>query len=82
MTDAQRSYNMSRIRGKDTSIEKALSRALWHRGLRFQKNSSSVYGHPDISVVNCLQDEPKGLDVGVPSKDSVSGFSLAPHPSG
>ena len=32
--------------------------------------------------VNCLQDEPKGLDVGVPSKDSVSGFSLAPHPSG
>ena len=50
MTDAQRSYNMSRIRGKDTSIEKALSRALWHRGLRFQKNSSSVYGHPDISV--------------------------------
>ena len=50
MTDAQRSYNMSRIRGKNTSIERTLSRALWHRGLRFRKNSSSVYGHPDISV--------------------------------
>ena len=41
---------MSRIRGKDTSIEKMLSRALWHRGLRFRKNSPSIYGHPDISI--------------------------------
>ena len=41
---------MSRIKGKGTSIELLLSKALWHRGLRFRKNSSSVYGHPDISV--------------------------------
>lgn len=41
---------MSRIKGKNTSIEMLLSRALWHRGLRFRKNSSHVYGHPDISV--------------------------------
>ena len=27
-----------------------LSRALWHRGLRFRKNSKHVYGHPDISI--------------------------------
>ena len=50
MTKEERSYNMSRIKGKDTSIERMLSRALWHRGLRFRKNSPSVYGHPDISV--------------------------------
>lgn len=50
MTESQRSYCMSRIRGKDTSIEKMLSRALWHRGLRFRKNSSAIYGHPDISI--------------------------------
>ena len=50
MTEEQRSYNMSRIKGKDTSIERILSRALWRRGLRFRKNSSSVYGHPDISI--------------------------------
>ena len=50
MTKEQRSYNMSRIKGKDTSIERILSRALWRRGLRFRKNSSSVYGHPDISI--------------------------------
>ena len=41
---------MSRIKGKNTSIEGLLSRALWHRGLRFRKNSAKVYGHPDISV--------------------------------
>ncbi len=41
---------MSRIRGKDTSIERMLSRELWHRGLRFRKNSRHVYGHPDISI--------------------------------
>ena len=50
MTEEQRSYNMSRIKGKDTSVERILSRALWRRGLRFRKNSSSVYGHPDISI--------------------------------
>ena len=41
---------MSRIRGTGTSIERMLSHALWHRGLRFRKNSRYVYGHPDISV--------------------------------
>ena len=50
MTESQRSYCMSRIKGKNTSIEKILSKALWHRGLRFRKNSSSIYGHPDISI--------------------------------
>ena len=50
MTESQRSYCMSRIKGKNTSIEKILSKALWHRGIRFRKNSSSIYGHPDISI--------------------------------
>ena len=49
MTPEQRSYNMSRIRGKNTSIEVLLSNALWHRGVRFRKNSK-LYGHPDISI--------------------------------
>lgn len=41
---------MSRIKGKNTTIEMLLSKALWHRGLRFRKNSKAVYGHPDISI--------------------------------
>ena len=50
MTNEQRSYNMSQIKGKNTTIEMLLSKALWHRGLRFRKNSKAVYGHPDISI--------------------------------
>ncbi len=50
MTESQRSYCMSRNKGKGTSIETALSKALWHRGIRFRKNSSAIYGRPDISI--------------------------------
>ncbi len=49
MTDEKRSYNMSRIKGRDTSIEIALSKALWHRGFRLRRNQKGIYGHPDIS---------------------------------
>ena len=40
---------MSRIKGKNTTIAVLHSKALWHRGLRFRKNSK-VYGHPDIAI--------------------------------
>ena len=30
--------NMSKIRGKDTSIEVVLRKALWHRGFRYRKD--------------------------------------------
>lgn len=42
------SYNMSRIKSKDTAIEILLRRELWRRGLRYQKNSKKVFGKPDI----------------------------------
>lgn len=41
---------MSRIKGKDTSIEVALRRELWKRGIRYRKNPKSIYGHPDIAI--------------------------------
>jgi len=41
-------YNRSRIKGKDTSIEKRLRIALYHEGFRYRKNVSSLPGHPDI----------------------------------
>ena len=40
--------NMSRIRGKDTSIELALRKALWAKGYRYRKNYKTVAGSPDI----------------------------------
>lgn len=43
-----RSYIMSRIRGKDTSIEVLVRSYLFRRGLRFRKNDRRYPGHPDV----------------------------------
>ena len=42
--------NMSKIRGKDTSIEVILRKALWKKGYRFRKNFKSLPGSPDIAI--------------------------------
>lgn len=42
--------NMSRIRGKDTSIEVTLRKALWAKGYRFRKNYKKLPGRPDIAL--------------------------------
>jgi DNA mismatch endonuclease (patch repair protein) len=44
-----RSYNMSRIRSKDTKIEILLAKELWKRGLRYRKNDKTVIGKPDFT---------------------------------
>jgi DNA mismatch endonuclease (patch repair protein) len=43
------SYTMSRIRGKNTGIEKTLRHVLYEKGLHYRCNTSFIYGHPDIS---------------------------------
>lgn len=40
--------NMSRIQGKDTSIELVLRKALWAKGYRYRKNYKLLPGTPDI----------------------------------
>ena len=47
--EATVSYTMSRIRGKDTSIEVKLRKALYEKGCRYRCNSKYMFGHPDIS---------------------------------
>src|SRR3954471_3068120 len=47
-TPAQRSFNMSRIRGKDSKPEKVLRSLLHQRGLRFRMNVAGLPGKPDI----------------------------------
>ena len=42
--------NMSRIRGKDTSIEVALLKALWVKGYRFRKNYKKLPGSPNMTL--------------------------------
>lgn len=46
----QRRKTMSHIRGKDTSIEVALRKALWKRGYRYRKNYKVLPGSPDICM--------------------------------
>ena len=47
-TPAQRSYNMSRIRGKNTRSELTLRKALWHEGLRYRL-AVRLPGRPDLT---------------------------------
>ena len=46
----KRRRNMQRIRSADTSPERRLRLALWHRGLRYRKNWRALPGSPDIAL--------------------------------
>lgn len=48
LTPEKRSWNMSRIRCKDTSIEVKVRKYLFSQGFRYRKNVSSLPGKPDI----------------------------------
>lgn len=48
LTKAQRHKNMVAIKSKDTKIEVALRKALWHKGIRYRKNYKVLDCHPDI----------------------------------
>lgn len=46
----QRRKTMSKIRGKDTSIEVTLRKTLWKKGYRYRKNYKALPGSPDICL--------------------------------
>ncbi len=48
LTRQQRSYCMSRIKGKDTGLEMRVRSELHKRGLRFRKHVKELPGKPDI----------------------------------
>lgn len=48
ITPEKRSWNMSRIKAKDTSIEIRVRKWLYHHGYRYRKNVSTLPGKPDI----------------------------------
>lgn len=41
---------MSRIKGKDTGLERILRKECNALGIRYRKNSKYIFGHPDISM--------------------------------
>lgn len=50
-TPEQRTKNMKAIHNKNSKIEILLRQELWKRGLRYQKNTNKVFGHPDIAFI-------------------------------
>lgn len=48
ITPEHRSWNMSRIHGKDTKIEVEVRKYLFAKGFRFRKNDKRYPGKPDI----------------------------------
>lgn len=48
LSAAKRSWNMSRIRGRDTSPERAVRSILHRMGFRFRLHSRTLPGRPDI----------------------------------
>jgi len=48
LSPQQRKHCMSRIKGKDTGIEKQIRSALHRQGYRFRKHISTLPGKPDI----------------------------------
>ena len=49
ITKEQRSQVMKSIKGQSL-LEKKVTKALWHKGVRFRKNVRSLFGNPDISI--------------------------------
>ena len=43
-----RSYNMSRVKGKDTKPEEIVRKYLFSQGFRYRKNDKRLLGKPDI----------------------------------
>lgn len=51
LSPQQRRYCMSRVKGKDTGLERVVRSELHKRGLRFRKHVTSLPGKPDIVFV-------------------------------
>ena len=48
LSPQMRSWNMARIKDKDTSIEVKVRQYLFHEGFRFRKNDKRLPGKPDV----------------------------------
>ena len=48
LSPEQRSWNMSRIRGMNTSLERTVRRCAYRRGLRYRIHVMSLPGRPDM----------------------------------
>ncbi|MBU1499937.1 very short patch repair endonuclease, partial [Patescibacteria group bacterium] len=49
-TKEQRSYNMTRVKSKNTLPEKLMFKAFKKEGVKFIKHSKKIPGKPDITI--------------------------------
>jgi len=49
-TSLQRSYNMSRIRSKNTTPEVKIRKYLFRKGIRYRLHYNELFGKPDIVI--------------------------------
>ncbi|MCS4225840.1 very short patch repair endonuclease [Sphingobacterium sp. BIGb0165] len=49
-TNSKRSYNMSKIRSRNSKPELILRKALWSKNIRFRLHDKSLPGKPDIVI--------------------------------
>lgn len=49
LSKEQRRRNMQAIKGRETTIEVKLAKALWAKGYRYRKNDKTVFGKPDLT---------------------------------
>lgn len=54
MVTKQRSYNMSRIKSKDTTIELKVRKYLYHKGFRYQKMLKHYLEHLTYTYQNTM----------------------------
>jgi DNA mismatch endonuclease Vsr len=50
-TPEQRRKNMQAVKNKDSKIELLLRKELWSLGIRYRKNSTKIFGKPDIVFI-------------------------------
>ena len=50
-TPEQRRKNMQAVKNKNSKIELLLRKELWDRGIRYRKNSTKIFGKPDIVFI-------------------------------
>lgn len=48
LTKKQRSFNMSRIKGRNTSLELKMRNSIYKKGLRGYRLHPNLIGHPDL----------------------------------
>lgn len=52
ISKSKRSAIMRLVKSNETALERAFRHQLWKRGVRYRKNNPSLFGKPDISIIN------------------------------